>query len=884
MNHMKRMLNLVLVAAAVAAFSGRANAATVPNFTHVFIIVMENHELSDVIGNSAAPYINSLASRYGLSTAYTALVHPSLPNYMSLTGGNTFFTTDCAGCTVPDMSIADQLEAAGRSWKAYMEDMATPCATTDGDSYTTHHNPFVHYSRITGNAARCKAHVVPLTTLATDLSSGTLPDYVWITPDLCSDMHDCSIGTGDAWLKALVPYIQNAPGFANSVLFIVWDEGTTTIGGGGLVPMLVVSPLAKPGYKSTVAANHYSLLRTIQDAWGLAPLGQTSAAKAMTDFFQVASVAPPGPPSALVGTATGSSMKLSWTPPTTGGAPTSYVIQAGLTPGQTAGNAATGSTATTLSATNVAAGTYYIRVAAQNAAGVSAPSNEIVLPILVPGSPTALTGSVSGTSLTMSWHAPTTGAAPTAYSIEVGSATGLSDLGHASTGNLLTTFSATGVGAGTYYIRVRAQDAAGTSAPSNEIKVTVGAPTTSRNMLTWPFSSDSIWNMPIGSAAVYQATGLSAATEIFGDVDFFIQLRASDPLTALYTDENVWSGPRCSSTQPTGISLNIPSSLIVPDAVGSNTPNNSAAFLKPDGHTLEQVNALARCTASGRVYGVPSEQNGGAVEDLFGSGITGGHAGSNLSSVGGTIRLGELTGSAPIHHALKVDVDGRYLFHSAQNPGFRWPANTSDACAPSCYTGTLPGMVLGALLAIPPTATEQTLGLTTPAGRKLFHALQDYGAYIVDNSDDVSYNLAVENGVKSEFRTAFGFDFDTSSASPWLSDIKALFANLRLVANNSPSSVGGGGTPRASLAVPVVGPTSPGVSATLSPGAVTVAAGTAVTLTWSVSKGTVAIDQGVGSVPLAGSRTVRPTTTTTYTLSASTASGTITRTATITVN
>jgi Fibronectin type III domain len=369
--------------------------------------------------------------------------------------------------------------------------------------------------------------------------------------------------------------------------------------------MLVVSPLAKPGFKSTVAANHYSLLRTIQDAWGLLPLGQSATARAMTEFFQVSSTTPPGAPTGLVGTASGSSIRLTWNPPATGGAPTSYVIQAGTAPGLSdLGSAATGSTVTTVSATGVPAGTYYFRVAAQNSAGVSAPSNEVALPVLVPGNPTALTGSASGTSITLSWHAPTTGAAPSAYLLEVGTAPGLSDLGRGSTGSLATTFSATGIAARTYYIRVRALNAAGASAPSNEIELIVGAPTTSRNMLTWPFSTDSIWNMPIGSAAVYQSTGLSAATEIFGDVDYFIQLRASDPLTALYNDENVWSGPRCSSTQPTGASLNIASSLIVPDAVGSNTPNNSAAFLKPDGHTLEQVNALARCVAGGRVFGV----------------------------------------------------------------------------------------------------------------------------------------------------------------------------------------------------------------------------------------------------------------------------------------
>jgi hypothetical protein len=487
--------------------------------------------------------------------------------------------------------------------------------------------------------------------------------------------------------------------------------------------------------------------------------------------------------------------------------------------------------------------------------------------------------SSAGSSITLSWSAPTIGGAPTSYILEIGSAPGLSDLLNGPTGSLATALSATGVAAGTYYVRIRALNSDGTGAPSNEAVLTVGQGTQSRDVLKWPFSPDSIWNMPIGSGAIYTPTGLAPATELYGDIDFFVVLNAADPLQPLFNDQNVWSGPRCSSTQSTGLSLNVPS-LIVPDASGASTPNNSAAFLLPDGHTLEQVNALARCTSTGPVYGVPSELNGGAQEDLYGSGITGGHAGSNLSSIGGTIRLGELVGTGPLRHALKIDVDGSYFDGQV---GFRWPANTQDSCAPGCDTGTIRDMVEGALLAIPPNATEQSLGLTTAPGKKLFHALQDYGGYIVDDAADPSYNLAVENGVKQQFLAVYGYDFDTSSPSPWFNDFKAIFGTLQVVANNGPTSIGGGGTPRAPLAAPASGPTSPGITAAVvaSPG--TISPGGSSTIVWGVSDGTVSIDRGIGSVALSGSRTVTPSVTTTYTLSASTSAGSLTRTVTVVV-
>ncbi len=108
---------------------------------------------------------------------------------------------------------------------------------------------------------------------------------VWISPNVCNDMHSCSVATGDRWLSGVVPEIVGSPAFSNSVLFLLWDEGTTSTGGGGLVPAIVVSNWTKAGLKSTTALNHYSVLRTIEDAWKLPRLGHAATAQAMTEFF-----------------------------------------------------------------------------------------------------------------------------------------------------------------------------------------------------------------------------------------------------------------------------------------------------------------------------------------------------------------------------------------------------------------------------------------------------------------------------------------------------------------------------------------------------------------------------------------------------------------------
>jgi hypothetical protein len=256
----------------------------VPAFSHVFVIVMENHEYGSIIGSSAAPYINSLANSYGLATNYYAASHPSLPNYLALTAGSTFgITSDCTTCYVSATNIADQVEASGRSWKAYMEDMPSPCFTgPSSGNYAMKHDPFMYYNDIRNNAARCAAHVVPFTQFWADMSSGAVPNFVWVTPNMCNDMHDCSVATGDAWLRSVVPTITGSAAYRNGgVLFITWDEGSTSAGCcgdtyGGHVATLVISPRSINGYRSAVAENHYGLLRTVEDAFRLGHLAAAS--------------------------------------------------------------------------------------------------------------------------------------------------------------------------------------------------------------------------------------------------------------------------------------------------------------------------------------------------------------------------------------------------------------------------------------------------------------------------------------------------------------------------------------------------------------------------------------------------------------------------------
>jgi phosphatidylinositol-3-phosphatase len=265
-----------------------------PNFSHVFIIILENKEAWQILGSPDAPYLNQLAHDYGLAGNYYAITHPSLPNYLALTGGDTFgIASDCNTCYVNADNIASQLSKAGKTWKAYMESMPKPCFAGDGlPDYSVNHDPFMYYDNIRKDMNMCN-QVVPFTQFSIDLQAGALPDFVWITPNTCNDMHNCDIATGDAWLKTWVPVILASPDWQNNgVLFITFDEGVSQSGccffaAGGKVFTLVISTRVKAGYVSNSAYDHYSLLRTIETSWNLPLLGKAAkdSTSLMSDFF-----------------------------------------------------------------------------------------------------------------------------------------------------------------------------------------------------------------------------------------------------------------------------------------------------------------------------------------------------------------------------------------------------------------------------------------------------------------------------------------------------------------------------------------------------------------------------------------------------------------------
>jgi hypothetical protein len=324
---------------------------------------------------------------------------------------------------------------------------------------------------------------------------------------------------------------------------------------------------------------------------------------------------------------------------------------------------------------------------------------------------------------------------------------------------------------------------------------------TTRDKWLWPFASTSIWNMPIGAGAIYVPANFQRAYFFGADEGLFFKLKAGDPLRPVYSPGN-WGPGRCTGTQSMKVSLPIPDDLIVPDATKDPyyTPNNVSAFLMPDGKTVEQFEPLARCKTGGSVYGWRHPWGG---VDIYGDGIKGTHFGSGLSAIGGSIRKGELTNDQPIRHALKVTIWGKkYLYYSPEVPGYRWPADRADGYAAKEYGGTNPKLVQGSLLAIPPSVTETDLNLKTQPGKKLFQALQDYGAYVVDDAYWDSYNLAVEKGVIKEFRATYGYDF-TGIQGDFYEDMMKLFQTLQVVDNNGSKSIGGGGKPRAPLAPPI---------------------------------------------------------------------------------
>lgn len=357
---------------------------------------------------------------------------------------------------------------------------------------------------------------------------------------------------------------------------------------------------------------------------------------------------------------------------------------------------------------------------------------------------------------------------------------------------------------------------AGTTTSSSDAGTTT-APGT-RNPRQQPFASTSIWNMPIGSGAVYVPAGLKATPggNTYAPMpqvdDERLVLHPEAPLTAVSYSSAGWNtgADRCSPTGGTLFSAPIPTSYVV----GNSQQNNSAAFLLADGRTIVQSQPLARCSAGGPATSLVSFP----PVDLYGDGRIGAHGGSGLSAIGGSLRLGELRpGVAAPRHALKINVyAAEALFKcTVKADCFRWPAGNADGYAVGHYGTTSnnqnTAMKMGALLAIPASQDIGALGLETEPGRQLAWTLQNYGTYIVDDTWGAAVAINAENGPDGSFRTQFKADWNldleqrVNSNTPWSRDMQRLVTALWVVDNNTSTSIGGGGTPRQPLA-PAIAP------------------------------------------------------------------------------
>lgn len=263
-------------------------APLVPNFEHIVVIVFENKEFERVVGNPNMPTFNRLARDYTLLTQFYAVRHPSLPNYLALIGGDTFgVNRNCEDCFVDAPSLPDLIEASGRTWKTYQEDMPRPCFVGDWGDYAQKHNPFMYFDAIRLDSSRCERSVRPLPDLPADLAAGALPNFVFITPNLCNDAHNCWLGITDDWLALqMKPIMDYFSAHSQSFLVVLtWDEGDSNASccglpgkAGGRIATVLISPRVKNGFEDDTPYTLYSLLKTIAEAWGLPYLGHAADA------------------------------------------------------------------------------------------------------------------------------------------------------------------------------------------------------------------------------------------------------------------------------------------------------------------------------------------------------------------------------------------------------------------------------------------------------------------------------------------------------------------------------------------------------------------------------------------------------------------------------
>jgi phosphatidylinositol-3-phosphatase len=284
------------VLAATPSPSGTpAAGAQLPGIQTVFLIVMENQDWSAV---KDAPYIHSLTQIGAHAEQYynPPRLHPSEPNYIWLEAGTNCFDGKCytsdddvstSNHITTTAHLVSQLKDAGITWKAYLEGISGQgCPTTSHDRYTARHVGMIFFDDVwNAGGTTCETHLRPYSELERDLAANSVARYNLIVPDVCHDMHDCSIADGDRWLSQELPKIMASAAYqASGAIFLTWDEGAADRD--GPLGMIVLSPKAKVGYTNSIHYTHSSTLRTLQEIFGVGPLlGDAANAPDLGDLF-----------------------------------------------------------------------------------------------------------------------------------------------------------------------------------------------------------------------------------------------------------------------------------------------------------------------------------------------------------------------------------------------------------------------------------------------------------------------------------------------------------------------------------------------------------------------------------------------------------------------
>lgn len=242
------------------------NRIFLQEFNHIIMIVLENASYDEAMSN---PYLRSLAQQGALFSNFTAVSHPSYPNYLAMVGGSTFNRTSDSQTTLHAASIADLLEARGLTWKGYAEDYPGNCFLGDRSGrYARKHVPFLSFASIQSNPSRC-AQVVGADQFQTDWKNRQLPNFAFFTPNLDDDGHDTDLATASKWLENfLTPLLSDGPGMQSTLIEITFDESDSHFDNNQILT-LFMGPMVQPGANISTHYNHYDVLRTIEDDFSL---------------------------------------------------------------------------------------------------------------------------------------------------------------------------------------------------------------------------------------------------------------------------------------------------------------------------------------------------------------------------------------------------------------------------------------------------------------------------------------------------------------------------------------------------------------------------------------------------------------------------------------